>query len=147
MNYLGIDYGEKRIGLSFADELGIAIPIPAAIGRTLKDRLERIKEVVKTRNVDAIVIGYPYNMDGSIGFKIKEVDLFIEELKKIFNLPIYTIDERLTSHQVETDMSSMRLSRKKESIKSKQKARKTGDIDSRSAALLLQDFLETKQGK
>jgi len=144
MNYLGIDYGEKRIGLSFADELRIAIPIPAAVERTLKDRLERIEQVVKARKIDAFVIGYPYNMDGSMGFKVKEVDLFIEELKKVFDLPIYTVDERLTSHQVEVDMSSLKLGKKKKSIKARQEARKTGDVDSRSAALLLQDFLETK---
>lgn len=144
MNYLGIDYGEKRIGLSFADELKIAIPLPA-IAKTLKDRLETIAQTINDRKITAIVIGYPYNMDGSIGFKAKEVDQFIKDLEKHFNLPIYKIDERLSSHQAESDMASLRLKSKGKSIKDRQNARKTGDLDSRSAALILQDFLETQK--
>lgn len=147
MNYLGIDYGEKRIGLSFSDELGIAIPIEAAIAKTLKERLETIAYIIRERNVDAIVIGYPYNMDGTVGFKAKEVDVFIEELKTLFDLPIYKMDERLSSHQVEMNLSAMRIGKKKKSIKARQEARRTGDVDSRSAALILQDFLETKEDR
>lgn len=142
MNYLGIDYGEKRIGLSYADELRIATPLPPSVGKTLKNRLEAIAQVLQTRKVDALVVGYPYNMDGSIGFKAKEVDIFIDQLKQQFNLPVYTIDERLSSYQAEADMAAMRLSSKNPSIKARQKLRKTGDIDSRAAALILQDFLE-----
>lgn len=145
MHYLGIDYGEKRIGLSFSDELGIAVPIAPAIAKTLKGRLEQIERTIKERKIDAIVIGYPYNMDGTIGFKAEEVDQFIEELKKHFKLPVYKIDERLSSHQAESDIASLGISSKKKSIKDRQKARKSGDLDSRSATLILQDFLETQE--
>jgi len=144
MNYLGIDYGEKRIGLSFADELKIAVPLPPAIKKTLKERLETISKTIKEKNITAIVIGYPYNMDGTIGFKAKEVDQFIKELERHFILPIYKIDERLSSHQAEFDIASLGLKSKSKSIKDRQNARKTGDLDSRSAALILQDFLETQ---
>lgn len=145
MNYLGIDYGEKRIGLSFADELGIAVPLEAATGKTLRERLEAIGHVIKERRIEAVVVGYPYNMDGTVGFKAREVDGFIEELKRVFDLPVYKIDERLSSHQVEMDMASLMMGAKKKSIKARQEARKTGDVDSRAAALILQDFLEGKR--
>lgn len=144
MNYLGIDYGEKRIGLSFSDELRIAIPLLPAVAKTLKDRLETIAQVIQMRKIDALVIGYPYNMDGSIGIKAQEVDIFIEALKRQFNLPVYKMDERLSSYQAEADMAALRLSSKKPSIKERQKLRKSGDIDSRCATLILQDFLESK---
>lgn len=143
MHYLGIDYGEKRIGLSFADELGIAVPLPPAIAKTLKERLQRIAQTINERKITSIIIGYPYNMDGSIGFKAKEVDHFIKELNQLFNLPIHKIDERLTSHQAQFDISSLGLKSKTKSIKDRQNARKTGDLDSRSATLILQDYLET----
>lgn len=144
MNYLGIDYGEKRIGLSFSDELRIAIPLLPAVAKTLKDRLETIAQVIQMRKIDALVIGYPYNMDGSVGVKAQEVDIFIEALKRQFNLPVYKMDERLSSYQAEADMAALRLSSKKPSIKERQKLRKSGDIDSRCATLILQDFLESK---
>lgn len=144
MHFLGIDYGEKRIGLSYADELKIAIPLSPATGRTLKERLEKLAQTIKERKIDVLVIGYPYNMDGSIGFKAKEVDLFIKKLEKQFKLPIFKIDERLSSQQVESDILTLKLQTKKQSIKSKQTTRKTGELDSRVAALLLQDFLETQ---
>ncbi|OIO59677.1 MAG: Holliday junction resolvase RuvX [Verrucomicrobia bacterium CG_4_10_14_3_um_filter_43_23] len=146
MNYLGIDYGEKRIGLSFADELGIALPIPPAIGKSLEDRLQQISDVIKQRRVGAIVIGYPYNMDGSIGFKAKEVDQFIDILKVRFQLPIHKTDERLTSAQAEFDMQSIMHKKKRKTIAQQQRDRKTGDIDSRAATLILQEFLNALEG-
>lgn len=145
MHYLGIDYGEKRIGLSFADELGIAVPLAPILAKTLKQRLQAINQTIKTRNITAIVIGYPYNMDGTIGFKAKEVDQFIKELENYFKLPIHRIDERLTSLQAESDLSALSTKPHKKSIKDRQNARKTGDIDSRAATLILQDFLESQQ--
>jgi len=146
LNYLGIDYGEKRIGLSFADELGIALPIPPAIGKSLEDRLQQISDVIKQRRVGAIVIGYPYNMDGSIGFKAKEVDQFIDILKVRFQLPIHQTDERLTSAQAEFDMQSIMHKKKRKTIAQQQRDRKTGDIDSRAATLILQEFLNALEG-
>ena len=142
MRYLGIDYGEKRIGLSFADELGIAIPVPAILG---SDKWVEIANVIKERKIDTLVVGYPYNMDGTIGFKAKEVDVFIAELEKRFGLPVHRMDERLSSHQAQSDMNSMKIGKKSKSIKARQAARKTGELDSRAAALILQDFLEEKE--
>ena len=97
MNYLGIDWGEKRIGLAHADEVGIAVPLPAATAATKKARLQHIEEMIKTRRIHEIVCGYPLNMDGSVGTRAKEVDVFISEIEKRFGLPVHRIDERLSS--------------------------------------------------
>ena len=69
MKYLGIDYGEKRIGLSYADELGVAVPLDPARQRRKKDRFRYIGEVIAAREISHLVVGYPINMDGSEGFK------------------------------------------------------------------------------
>ena len=134
MNLLGIDWGEKRIGLSFADPLKFAMPIPAAIQSNVKDRMNYIDQVIKVRKIEALVVGYPLNMNGSVGFKAEEVDRFIEKLKRRFHLPIYKVDERLTSHSVEQDLKAM----------NKKVDPKSGEIDSRAATLILQDFLDQK---
>jgi len=74
-------------------------------------------------------------MDGSVGFKAKEVDDFIEELEKRFRLAIHRVDERLTSHSVEQGLKGQK----------KKPSRQSGEIDSRAAAMILQDFIEEKQ--
>lgn len=132
MNYLGIDWGEKRIGLAYADEVGIAVPLPAAVAASKKARLQHLERMIKERRIQEIVCGYPLNMNGSVGFKAKEVDVFIAEIEKRFRLPIHRTDERLSSHSVEQGFKGQK----------KKPDRRSGDIDSRAAALILQDFIE-----
>ena len=134
MNYLGIDWGEKRIGLACADEVGIAIPLPAAVAKSKKERFRQIESIIADRKIDEIVCGYPFNMDGSIGFKAREVDTFILEIEKRFGLPVHRVDERLSSYSVEQTMKQQK----------KQLDRKSGEIDSRAATLILQDFIEAQ---
>lgn len=134
MNYLGIDWGEKRIGLAFADEVGIAVPLPAAVAAAKQDRMAHIEQMITQRRVQALVVGYPLNMDGTVGFKAREVDAFIETLEKRFRLPVHRVDERLSSHSVEQGLKGQK----------KKPSRKSGEIDSRAAALILQDFIEAQ---
>lgn len=131
MNYLGIDWGEKRIGLAFADEVGVALPLPAATAASKKERMRQIETVLRERRVDALVVGYPLNMNGTVGFKAREVDAFIAELEARFRLPVHRVDERLSSHSVEQGYRGL-----------KKPDRRSGEIDSRAAALILQDFVE-----
>ena len=138
MNYLGIDYGHKRIGLSYADSsLGVAVPIAAAVEASRDGRLARIGAEIKARRIGALVVGYPYNMDGSVGEKAREVD------ESMFKLPVVRFDERLSSFQAEQDFFSMN-SKAKKSVAARQKHRRSGDIDSRASALFLQEYLDTK---
>jgi putative holliday junction resolvase len=124
VNYLGIDYGEKRIGLSFGDTLGLAIPIEAAVESTEEARFKHIEQTILQRKVTHLVVGMPYNMDGSTGFKA-------------FSLPVATVDERLTSHQVEQQLKAQ----------NRKLDRKSGEIDSRAASLILQDYLDQVLGQ
>ena len=134
MNYLGIDWGEKRIGLAFADEVGIAMPLPAAVAASKKERMRHIETMLAQRKAEELVVGYPLNMNGTAGFKAKEVDEFIGELEKRFRLPIHRIDERLSSHSVVQGLKGQK----------KKPSRQSGEIDSRAAALILQDFIEER---
>ena len=137
MNVLGIDYGEKRIGLSFGDSLGLAVPIAPAVESAESERFDHIQSVIRERQIEKLVVGMPYNMDGSSGFKAREVEAFIEQLQVRFQLPISTIDERLTSHQVEQQLKDQ----------NRRVDRRSGEIDSRAATLILQDFLDQHLGQ
>ncbi len=134
MRFLGIDYGSRRIGLAYGDDLGIATPMPALTDAEPKKRREALALVVKQRRITELVLGFPYNMDGSVGFKAKEVEGFAESLKREFGLPVHFIDERLTSHMAEAGMNQKQL----------REIRSQGIVDSRAAAIILQDFLDQR---
>ena len=134
--FLGIDYGEKRIGLSWGDELGVAMPLPAAVEAGAEERWAHIEAVIAEKGIDEVVVGYPYNMDGSAGFKAREVDGFVEALKERFSGPVHLVDERLTS-----SLAEERYRRSKTRVD-----RKSGRVDSHAAALILQDFFDQREG-
>jgi putative Holliday junction resolvase len=142
MNYLGIDYGRKRVGVSIChDDVRIVLPMDAIISSDDGEKIEKICELVERNKIGEIVIGYPLNMNGTIGNMAKEVDSFIGRL--VARLPSYTkitrTDERLTSEQATKDSRAFYC---RQSAAKKQKHRRRGVIDSMAAAVILQDFLD-----
>ena len=132
MRWLGIDYGTKRVGLAHGDDLGVATPLPALTDAEEAARCAKLGEVIKQRRITALVLGYPYNLDGSVGFKAKEVDAFAAKLKAAFGLPVHLVDETLTSAEAESSIAK----------KDRRSVRDSGLIDSRAACLILQDFFD-----
>jgi putative Holliday junction resolvase len=134
MRCLGIDYGTKRVGLAHGDEVGVATPLPALVDTDEAVRWRKLGEVIQQRRITDLVLGYPYNMDGSVGFKAKEVDGFAAKLKAAFGLPVHLVDETLTSSEAESSIAK----------KDRRGLRGSGLVDSRAACLILQDYLDQK---
>ena len=134
MHYLGIDYGTKRVGLAHGDEIGVATPLPALVDTDEAARWQKLGALIKQRHITDLVLGYPYNMDGSVGFKAKEVDAFAVKLTAQFGLPVHLVDETLTSSEAESSIPK----------KDRRGVRDSGLIDSRAACLILQDYLDQK---
>ncbi|HTL67944.1 MAG TPA: Holliday junction resolvase RuvX [Lacunisphaera sp.] len=134
MRCLGIDYGTKRIGLAQGDDLGVATPLPALTGGDANARWQALGEAIRTRRPTDLVLGFPYNMDGTVGFKAKEVEAFAARLRTEFGLPVHLVDETLTSHEAESTVPK----------KARRGVRDSGLIDSRAACLILQDFLDQR---
>ena len=134
MHCLGIDYGTRRVGLAHGDEIGVATPLPALIDADEPVRWQKLGVIIKERRITVLVLGYPYNMDGSVGFKAKEVDAFATRLKATFGLPVHLVDETLTSSEAEASIPK----------KDRRGVRDSGLIDSRAACLILQDYLDQK---
>jgi putative Holliday junction resolvase len=134
MRCLGIDYGTKRIGLATGDELGLATPIPALLEAEPEKRWQALVALIRQRRFTDLVLGYPYNMDGSTGFKAKEVDAFAERLRAECGLPVHLVDERLTSYEAESSIPKNKL----------RDLRASGLVDSRAASIILQDFLNQR---
>jgi putative Holliday junction resolvase len=134
MQCLGIDYGTRRIGLSYGDTLGVATPLPALVQASPEQRWSALGEVVRQRRITDLVLGYPFNMDGTAGFKAKEVDAFAARLKAEFRLPVHFVDERLTSYEAEATIAKAK----------RREVRASGLVDSRAATIILQDYLDQK---
>lgn len=133
---LGIDYGTKRIGLALSDPTGIlASPIPFLENNSPAKVQAALLDLIQKHGVTAIVIGLPRNMDGTYGPSAKLVRDFIQQIEPHLSLPIHPLDERLTTMQASRDLAGMGLNQKD--------LRKI--IDSSSAALILQQFLDRAQ--
>jgi len=134
MRCLGIDYGEKRLGLSYGDELGVATPLPALTGAVRADPVAAVAAIARERRITDLVLGHPLNMDGTAGFKAQEVERFAAQLGAALGLPVHLVDERLTTYAAEQSIA-----------KAKRRAvRASGIVDSRAACLILQDFLNQR---
>ena len=134
MRCLGIDYGTKRVGLAQGDDIGVATPLPALVDADAGVRWRKLGELIRARRITDLVLGYPYNMDGTVGFKAKEVDAFAAQLRTEFALPVHLVDETLTSAEAESSIAK----------KDRRGVRDSGLVDSRAACLILQDYLNEK---
>ena len=136
MRILGIDYGEKRVGLSISSQVvSIAQGLPTIERVDGKDYLEELAGIVKEKEVDEIVVGLPKNMNGTIGEKAEEVLQFVEILKSKFNLPVHTVDERLTTVRAHRAMTGAKMSKKG----------KKKRVDMIAAQFILQAYLDQKK--
>jgi len=133
LRILGIDLGEKRIGISISDELGItAQGLPTINVINEIEDLKNIKEIIEKYGVERIVLGFPKNMNGSIGKQAQKAISFAEKLKSSFQLPVELEDERLSTSKAEKFLISTDRSRKK----------RKKVIDKMSAVIILQSFLD-----
>jgi len=95
-NLLAIDYGERFIGIAIRT-LKTTIPIPLKVIDSKKETIYKsIQQIIKEYDINEIIIGYPIGLNNSENRMTKLVNIFIEEIEK-FNIPIYKIDERLSS--------------------------------------------------
>ena len=102
MRYLGLDLGDKRIGIAISDELGItAQGLPTLERRNLQTDMDALQALVDAHGVTEIVVGMPRNMDGSYGKRAVITEQFIDTLQAVCRLPCIAWDERLTSRQAD----------------------------------------------
>jgi len=137
MRILGIDYGEKRIGVAVSDPLGITAQPVTVIEKkpSFEQDIVEINQILERySSVKEIVVGLPKSMSGELGIQAQKVLEFVEALKSL-NIKITTWDERLTTVAAERVLISAGLSR--------QKRKKV--IDKSAAALILQNYLDSKQ--
>lgn len=138
MRILGIDYGEKRVGVALSDPLGFtAQGLQTIEPRGKKHLLQELKAVCEKNEVTEVVIGLPVNMDGSRGPKAKQVLDLAPEMERALGVPVRTWDERLSTSEVSRLMSESGTSA----------GRRKAAVDRLAATVILQNYLEARRAR
>ena len=133
---MGLDVGDKTIGVAVSDELGWTAQGVEVIRRSgAKADFERLRQIIREREVEEIVVGLPKNMNGTLGDRARYCLEFAEELKQRFALPVEMIDERLSTVQAQRVLLEADLSR----------AKRKRVIDQAAATVILQTFLDRRE--
>ena len=132
MKCLGMDLGTKTLGLAISDKLGlIANPFKTLKYDNLDTLIKEVLDIIESEHIEVLVLGYPKNMDNSLGFAVERTKTFKEALEKKTHLKIELIDERLSTVEAENILISSDISREK----------RKDVIDSVAASIILDTYL------
>ncbi|WP_145150178.1 Holliday junction resolvase RuvX [Paenibacillus xylanexedens] len=133
MKILGLDYGDRRIGVATSDAFGwTAQGLEVLERRRDEGEFARIAELVREHEISEIVVGLPKNMNGTVGPRGEICIAFAERLRDELNLPVHLWDERLTTMAAERTLIEADVSRKK----------RKQVVDKMAASLILQNYLD-----
>lgn len=133
---LGLDIGRKRVGVAGCDRLGLIATGLTTIKRSSFARdVEELRHWVREREIDLLVVGLPYTLDGTLGSQARQVQKYARRLSGALDLPIEYTDERLSSVEAEELLQARGIS------PSQNKAA----IDRQAAALILQRWLDLRR--
>ena len=138
MRVLGLDIGERRIGVALSDPLMIMAGALTVVERVTDDAaLKQIIDLARENEVERIVVGMPRSLDGSLGKQAQAVQSFVDLLKERTDIPVVTWDERLSTVAAERTMLEVGMKR------DKRKKRR----DSLAAAIILQGYLDREKSR
>lgn len=131
MRILGLDIGDKRIGVAISDELEI-ISTPLEVISNDKKVKEKLQKLINEYKIKKIVVGIPYTLKGEVGIQAKKVINFVEDIVMSTGIEVDCIDERYTT---------------KIPLKLLEKNSKSKIIDKFSASIILKDYLDSRKRK
>ena len=130
---LALDYGTKNVGLACSDVLAVTVrPLPSVPNLGRKSLLVRLEAAIRENQIDKLVVGVPWNMDGTSGEGVKRILSFIDLLRKELDIPVQGVDERLSSVEASSVWNEM----------TKRQRKRYRTMDSLAAAIILQRFIE-----
>ncbi|TVX94459.1 Holliday junction resolvase RuvX [Paenibacillus agilis] len=133
MKLIGLDYGDRKIGVAVSDAMGwTAQGVEVIVRRGPEDDLRRLEALVREHGVEEIVLGLPKNMNGTIGPRGEISIAFAETLKESLGLPVHLWDERLSTVSAERTLLEADVSRKK----------RRQVVDKIAATIILQNYLD-----
>jgi len=136
MRSLGLDVGDRRIGVALSDPDGILASAFSVVER--KDdslAIKAIIDIIDQKRVERIIVGLPRSLDGRLGWQVDKVKNFVRRLSRYTKVPVDYRDERLTT------VMAQRLRR----LSGGKKRKGRGGYDAQAAALILQSYLDETQ--
>jgi putative Holliday junction resolvase len=140
MRILGIDYGDSRVGVAITDPLGFTAQGLETITHNGNDKivLRRLDEILEQYEIDTIVVGMPFSMDGTKTVRAEVTEKFLHKLKCKYNkIKIDTMDERLTTVAAHKTMNFLDINKHK----------KRGIVDTISAVYILETYMNKNKVK
>lgn len=138
MRLIGLDYGTKTVGVALSDPLGVtAQPIETITRKSpnkLRKTLARIETLIAENEVEKIILGYPKNMNNTVGDRAEDAVLFKEKLERRTGLPVVLWDERLTTMESERILMSGGVRREN----------RKAVIDQLAASIILQSYMDAE---
>lgn len=136
---LALDFGSKTVGVAITDELHVTISLFPVIRREKPTKFRKtfaeIEKILSTYEIEKIVLGFPYNINGSKGKRCKETEIFKESLSKRIDIPIILYDERLTTVEAYDIMKEYKID----------KSKQMEIVDSVAAAVILRSYLNQNE--
>lgn len=136
MRIIGLDYGTKTVGVAISDGLGItAQPVETITRKSankLRQTLARIEELIEEYQAELIVLGYPKNMNNTVGERGEACEAFKEDLERRTGLEVVLWDERLTTMESERILQASGVRREN----------RKAVIDQMAAVLILQSYMD-----
>lgn len=130
---LGLDVGTKTIGVAVSDPLGYtAQGVTTIRRRDLKSDLKELQGLVELYNASLLVVGYPRNMNGTVGEQARFVERFVEATQESLGLPVELVDERLSTRLAQQAMMAGNV----------KAAKRREIIDQQAAIVILQGYLD-----
>lgn len=134
MKYLAVDFGEKRTGIAVSDQGGVMAFARATVRKTTKDAFwTEMLGIVDAEQAEAIVVGMPRTRDGQDTMIIRQIRNFIQSLKRRTPLPVYVMEETLSSFEAEEKLRAAKKNR--------------AGLDAAAAAGILESFLNLPESK
>lgn len=134
MRKMGLDLGERNIGVALSDSLALTAQPLKVIKRSAEEFAE-LAEIIRDYEVSEIVVGYPKNMNGTLGERAHAAEEFARLLERKFRIPVKLWDERLSTVAAERSLLEADLSR----------AKRKKVIDKMAAVFILQGYLDSQK--
>lgn len=136
MRVLGLDVGERRIGVAVSDsDARLAVPLTTIVRKDLATDTEEISHLIALEDISLLVVGLPISLDGTIGPQARRIQEFVDLLRPAVTIPVEFWDERYSTAQADALLRERPRSRKAHERQ-----------DALAAAIILQDYLDSKKG-
>jgi len=132
---LALDVGDRRVGVAVSDPSGrLARPLTIIVRRSKREDFAKIARLVEEQSATGLVVGYPLNMDDTVGPQARRVQRYADALRQALSLPVILWDERLSSAEAADRLRAAAGSRR----------RRRMYLDDAAAAVILQEYLDAQ---